>query len=40
MLPWMIAGIVIVAFFVIWVIRDAQQDDRRRKAIRRPRDDY
>lgn len=38
MLPWMLAGIGIVAFFVIWIIRDAQADDRRRKLKRRPKE--
>lgn len=35
MLPWMLAGLAIVAFFAIWVIRDAQADDRRRKLPKR-----
>lgn len=35
MLPWMLAGIAIVAFFAIWIIRDAQADDRRRKVTKR-----
>ena len=40
MLPWMLGGIAIVGFFVIWIIRDAQADDRLRKLTkRRSRDD-
>lgn len=39
MLPWMLAGLAIVAFFTIWVLRDAIADDRERKtAKRRTRD--
>ncbi len=38
MLPWMLTGIGIVAFFAIWIIRNAQADDKRRKLTRKSRD--
>lgn len=38
MLPWMLAGIGVVAFFAIWIIRNAEIDDKQRKAKRRTRD--
>ena len=31
MLPWLIGGIIIVTIFVVFVLRDAIADDRRRK---------
>lgn len=37
MRPWMLAGLGVVAFFAIWIIRDAELDDRRRKEKRRSR---
>jgi hypothetical protein len=35
MLPWMLAGLAVVAFFTILVLRDAIADDRERKAVKR-----
>lgn len=31
MLPWLVAGIVVVTVVVVFVLRDAIADDRRRK---------
>jgi hypothetical protein len=38
MLPWMLAGLAIVAFFTIWIIRNAEIDDKRRKSKKRARE--
>jgi len=31
MLPWLIGGVIVVTGFVVYVLRDAIADDRRRK---------
>lgn len=36
MLPWLIGGLLIVTVFVVFVIRDARADDKRRKLARKP----
>lgn len=35
MLPWMIAGLLVIAFFVVLVIRNAEADDKLRKQPRK-----
>lgn len=39
MLPWLVGGFIIVAVFVVFVLRDAIADDRRRK-LAKPRSNY
>jgi len=34
MFPWIIAGLVIVSIVVVFVLRDAIADDRRRKTAK------
>jgi hypothetical protein len=37
MLPWLLAGVVVVTGFVVVVLRDAIADDRRRKLDKVPK---
>lgn len=36
MLPWLVGGLLIVAVFVVFVLRDAMADDKRRKLVKKP----